>query len=269
MPNHEDLSLFEMPDQVQFDPTPIAAQAQARYEASRDAGDIQPASTIISPAERLHIMHDIEGFYPTNNHELTRSFAIKDFRQTPVGAAGYLNEILLHQRKTTKAEDPTAALKSVVNEMAGYASKARIDITSLRGFQQELNDHGAANNLVAIKRVGPVTGVGQFVRQHDLALLASKGPAALPFNPLKALTTRNAYDAYTASQPSPAVRDRIDVVLSTVRLWEAQEVVADMVEEQSKRFKFWTENLIDSKRHSAARGAAHTALTALGVTPPR
>ncbi len=265
---HEQPALFELADELPvpvFDPTAIADQAQKRYEATKDPSDMvaQP----MDQAERLLVMHDIAGFLPSNNHELSRAFAIKDYRDTPSGTAGYLNDILLHQMKTPKAEEPGAALLSIVSEMEGYAAKARADKTALRTMEQELQDAEGTNSLVTLDKTGVATGIGQFVRRHDLILTArSGGKAELPFNPLKALPARNAYDVYTASQPSAVVQARINEVMSSVRLWQANAMIGDLIDEQSARFKFWAESISDAKRHAVARGAAHTALTRLGVT---
>ena len=266
---YEHPTLFEMAHELPvpaFDSAAVAEQAQKRYEAQRDPEDIQSEALPMDQAERLRVVHDIAGFYPTNNHELNRAFAIKDYSDTASGTAGYLNHILLHQMKTPKAEDPGAALRSVVSEMERYASKARADKTALLTFESELRDNQELSPLVSLRNASIATGIGQFVRQHDLSLVAeSGGKAELPFNPLKALPVRNAYDVYSNSQPPAIVEARINEVLSNVRLWQANAIISVMIDEQTARFKFWAENISDARRHSIARGAASTALTRLGV----
>lgn len=268
--SHEQPSLFEMADELPipvFDPTAIAEHAQQRYEASKDPADTASEARPMGQAERLLVVHDLLGFYPGNNHELNRAFAIKDHRGTPYGTAGYLNEILLHQMKTPKSEAPGAALLSIVSEMESYASKAKLDKTSLRTLEEEVNDSEDLSSLTSMSKTGANTGLGQFVRRHDIELVARTGnPAVLPFNPLEATAKRNGFDYYTASQPSVMVQARIEEVMSSVRLWQAKAMIEEMIDEQSARFKFWAECLSDAKRHSIARGAAHTALTRLGVT---
>lgn len=277
MSSHEQPPLFEIAAEVPvvYDPTPSAFEAQARYERQKmaEAADSldEPQPQTVGQAERLHIMHDVAGFYPTNGDELTRAFAIKDFRETPAGVAGYLNEILHHQMKTPKAEVPAAALRSVVSEMAGYATKARADKTALQTLRQELQASRDTNVLHSLKQVGLATGIGQLVRQLDLRQVASTDDLLpLPFNPLRGTgkSTRTAFDPYTASQPTPEVRQRIDQVMGTFRLWQAREIIAELVDEQSLRFNFWTENINGARRHGAARAVAYNALQRLGITPP-
>ena len=276
MNSYEQSPLFEiaMEVPVSYDPTASVEEAKARYERQKmvEADTFaEPEPQAVGQAERLHIVHDVAGFYPTNGDELTRAFAIKDFKETPAGVAGYLNEILLHQMKTPKAVVPAAALLSVVSEMAGYATKARADKTALLTLRQELQAARDSNSLNSLKQVGVATGLGQFVRQLDLRQVALTGDISqLPFNPLRGTgaSRRTAFDPYTASNPTPDVRRRIDHVVGSVRLWQARVIIAELVDEQSQRFDFWTENIDDARRHGAARAAAYGALTRLGLTPP-
>lgn len=273
MSSHEQPPLFEMADEapMAIDLDVIAREAQARYERQKSS-DYEPQPQPIGQAERLHVMHDVAQFYPTNGSELSLAFAIKDIKETPAGVAGYLNEILLHQMKTPNSAVPARALFSIVSEMAGYAGKARADQTALQTMQTELAASRDSSPLQSLKQAGIATGLGQYVRQHDLHQVAQMGDSSeLPFNPLMGSATskkRTAFDPYTASQPAPEVRQRIDQVTGTVRLWQARDIITELVDEQSRRFTFWTENIKDAQRHGAARAVAQTALNQLGITPP-
>lgn len=274
MPSYDQPPLFEMATEPPFmiDLDVIAREAQARYERQNASAPVEPQPQAIGQAERLHIMHDVSQFYPTNGSELSLAFAIKDIKDSPAGVAGYLNEILLHQMKTPKAEVPARALLSIVSEMAGYASKARADKTALQTMREELAANRDSSPLQSLKQAGVATGLGQYVRQLDLRQVAQTGDSSkLPFNPLRGsgASKRTAFDPYTASQPTPEVRQRIDQVTGTARLWQAREIINELVDEQSQRFTFWAENINDARRHAAARAAAYSALKQLGMTPPK
>ncbi len=112
--------------------------------------------------ERLRVVRDVAGFYPTTHGELTIATDLKDRLDTVAGCAGYLNGILLHQLNAN-TEDPEAAVRSVTNQIVGYAGKARADkffLTELdREMRESQTDHRAAMGSAELH-----SGLGQFVR---------------------------------------------------------------------------------------------------------
>ncbi len=225
--------------------------------------------------QRLLAVQSAAGFFPTTRRELHEAMTLFDYAHKPAGAAGHLNEILLHQQKA-QTHDPTAAVRSVVSEYAAYAKKARNDEAQQRTLREEMGD--VSGNVLrslgnAVVRAGLHTGIGQLVRFHDLRAIAH-GSKDVPtgFSPLDGLGNKRstgkkepAADPYTILQPDAIVRSRIDDVLKTTRLWGGRLLVVAAQDDQANRRAFWTERLKESRSHLSARLIADAALENLSV----
>lgn len=233
------------------------------------ASDVDMAShalPAIDVYDRLAVVKDTAGFLPTTRGELTEAMSLLSFQEVPGGAAAHLNEILLHQKRSASV-DPQAAVRSVTNQYAGYARKARYDLTALTTLREELEE-STGNPLTSVKEAGAVTGLGQLARYKDITSLAgARDPDKFPFPPLYngADNKRNAFDPYTAAQPDPLARERIVTVARAERLWHGRALVRGAIEDQQARFSFWVDRLQEARQHGAAKPVAAVALQNLGV----
>lgn len=237
---------------------------------------MQPAGyelTEIGVAERLTTMRNVAGFYPTSSRELTEGMTLLDYIEKPAGAAGHLNEILIHQQKSVST-DPAAAVRSVTVEFGDYAKKARADGSKLVELRTTIADMTQVHPFSALakEQSSLLDGAGQLVREHDLDLLSQNAaPPVLTVDPLRGWVrggpTPNAYDRYTAGQPDAETAARISKVLGRIRFHEAPDLIETALEGQRSRYRFWVERLQESRAHHSARPLARTILTQLGVEP--
>lgn len=237
--------------------------------------DVSTALPMEDP-ERLLVAHDVAGFYPTTHRELTVVTDLKDMLSTEAGGAILLGTIYGHQKKAA-TDDPAAAVRAVTREMSAYALKARADLTALLSLEEELDGKGTDKRRLMGKMdlpTGPMSGVGQFVREYDLNLLADPLVSEdLPFDPLKGHTRADdnradAFDRYTAAAPSPEVRQRIESVLETTSLGRARARLEPAIEGQQSRGRFWSNRLMEAQYNRDARPIAAKALDSLGYAPP-
>jgi len=69
--------------------------------------------------DKTEILQHSSGFVPQSPRELNEAFSLLSFDPVKhAGAAGHLNEILVHQQYAT-TENPQKAVRSVVKEYAG------------------------------------------------------------------------------------------------------------------------------------------------------
>jgi hypothetical protein len=220
----------------------------------------------VGPFERLEDLRATAGFYATSNRELNEGFSILAFNHHPGGAAAHIAEILGHQQ-TANTADPQAAARKVTNEYAKYANKARADKTALLGLQEEVFDSVITDTRRSLHDIRAVTGLGQFIRFHDLNRLAtSKDASKFPFSPLGNPKAPEAFDPYTAAQPEKLVHQRIEAIARTIPVWQSRNVIGKAVEDQEQRFAFWTKALDEIREHvPAVRPVAYAALQSLGI----
>jgi hypothetical protein len=226
--------------------------------------------------ERLDTLRKTRGFMPTSLGEGNEAFALLSYIDTSAGSAGHVNEILQHQIKhkekqeregrEVKIEDPTAAVRSVTNEYAGYALRARTDVTALSALQTELADIQHANPFLSLRELNLQNGIRQLVRFVDLSNLAAGRPVDIRPFIIRADKRRSALDPYIIPEPSREMLAHMDSVLGNTRLWQARRLVQPAINDQSNRRDFWTERVVELDKHIAARPIARRALRALGVT---
>lgn len=286
-PEHEQPSLFDQSLEIPFDPQSVAEAVHQGVlanphqpvtkqpsEAAIDQGWGETAAepeVVASPEqihtlERLLIVGEEEGFYPTSRRELNEAFNLRSFRETPGGAAKHLAEVSAHQVKHNAS--PREAVRSIANEYFGYARRARTDKTNLLTLQEEVSDLSQHNRLETVKTSMISTGLGQLVRYIDLKKLAhTQDFSQFDVTVLRGYDREHndAFDNYVSSEPSKEMTAHIESVISSMRLWQLSETVDAAITEQSKRFEFWVECLKESRRHSVARPIAYNALISLGI----
>lgn len=240
---------------------------QQEFSFPRPTPEAAEGLPTVGPFERLEDLHAAAGFYATSSRELNEGFSILAFAHRPGGAAKHIAEILSHQN-SADTDDPQAAARKVTNEYAKYAHKARADKTALLGLQEEIFDPVINDARRSLYNMRAITGLGQFIRFHDLNRLAtSKDVGEFPFLPLgNTAKTPDAFDPYTAAQPDKLVRQRIEVIARTIPVWQARNVIGSALEDQQSRFAFWTKALSEIREHvPAVRPVAYAALQSLGI----
>ncbi len=218
---------------------------------------------------RIRVLRGTHGFMPTSEGEANEAYSLLSFISVPGGAAKHLNEILRHQtsdsKKQVNTKDPTAAVRSVTSEYAGYAHKARADAFHLSALREELTQLGPDSEFKTLKSAHIQSGIPQFVRYVDLRRLADDGTVAIEPFARRSDGRRGALDPYTIAEPSPHMKQHIEVAAGSVRVWQARKMIGATISEQQHRKTFWVDRLHEARAHIVARPVAANALKALGL----
>lgn len=220
---------------------------------------------------RMRVVQENYGFFPTIQEELNRAVGIIPFLDSKtLKGARYLNEILIHQNKS-RTRRPQAAVISVVEKCANFATQASQDATILKEFHDLVSEE-YMNPRVSLKEeaVGELA-VSRIVRFVDLRAFASAGsigkqdfrPLSRQFGVVGSLSEGVFFDQYTHPRPSAAVAERIDTVATTTAVKDLRTLVPEAIHDQDARFAFWRNRLEEFQGHSAARGTAVAALARL------
>jgi hypothetical protein len=234
-------------------------QEQVSLHTDSTAPEEQNDLETIGRLQRLEIMKQDHGFYPTSLRELSEAFTVTAFDTKRGGAAKHLAEIARHQEKYDA--DPVKAAVSVTTEFGLYAQQARTDATALLQLKDELSVPDAHQFSAAEPLM--VTGRGLVARFIDLKELAAlKGAGNSEFDPLTVVS------GYRGDQPTAQMAAHIRNQLKGLRLAEAKAVVDGAVSDQRARFDFWTQQVAAIRRHNtgASRIVATNILNKLHAT---
>ncbi|HMQ96125.1 MAG TPA: hypothetical protein PKD19_02795 [Candidatus Saccharibacteria bacterium] len=95
--------------------------------------------------EHLRVMLEEHGFIPTSNEELSMAYSIHSVYERHLGAASYLNRILLHQNKSV-SQNPREALFKKVDNTAGYICGSKNALAAFDGIIDRTLNSPFTNN---------------------------------------------------------------------------------------------------------------------------
>lgn len=204
--------------------------------------------------DRLEMVHGELGFIPHSMSELNYAMLGLDNRDVPGGYARHLNEVLLHQKKSI-SEDPTAALRSIVRKVKGFASTVRGDKTMLLQIQEELQDSLGVHNFLELNSLHNLSKWrDQPSTKRGLGLISRE-----------ILVGQALQDKTMPNLDQVADEDAIEHVLGSIRVYEASNAITSAIEHSDARFAFWVECLESAKDHTVVRPLAFQALASLGI----
>lgn len=204
--------------------------------------------------DRLVMVHGELGFTPHSMQELNYATLALDNRDLPGGYARFLNEVLLHQKKSV-SKDPTAALRSIVSKVKAFAETTRGDKTMLLQIQEELRESLGVHNFIGINTVRSLEDwENQPATKRGLGLISRQLAVS------EALQKQEMINL-----DSVADNDAIQEMMEHARVFEANDAANGALEQADARFMFWAECLEGAKDHMVVRPMAFQALRSLGV----
>lgn len=220
----------------------------------------------IARLDRLQIVKETQGFYPTSLRELSEVFTALDFSEKPGGVAKHLVEIARHQVKHDA--DPVKAAVRVTTEYAGYAQNARNNLTGLLQNRQEIA--GSLQNPLSSAAGMLVTRPGLSVRFADINHLAhARSIDAIGHYPLARYAQGHAesLQGYVMQTPPRHFAEYVQERLGKLRVYEAKSLVEAAIADRAAAQKFWGTQLEAIARHNtgAPRVVARGALEKLGL----
>lgn len=256
---------------------PITELIPAAPAAATDRGlpvdiDTVETASAFGSAEvlnRVRTMRDTQGFYPTSEGEANEGFSLLSFLDKPGATAKHLHEIQLRQinaqRKPGSTADPAATIRAITQEYAGYAARARLDLSAIQQMGNELKLIQHVSKFVSLQTAGVESGIAQLTRFLDLRRLADEGVYSIPPFVRRKDGRRSALDPYTRAEPDAATREHLDRAAASVRIWQAEQLLPTLIADQKARKDFWVSRLVEAKQHMLARPVAASALAHLGV----
>ena len=220
----------------------------------------------IARLDRLQIVKETQGFYPTSLRELSEVFTALDYAERPGGIARHLAEIARHQVK--HEADPVKAAVRITTEYAQYARQARNNLTGLLQNRQEVAD--SAQNPFCSAAGLLITRPGLAVRFADIDHLArTQSIDAIGHYPLIRYTQGHAeaMQGYVMQDPPRHFAEYIKGRLGKIRVYEAKSLVDAAISDRAAAQRFWSKQLEAIAQHStgAPRVVAKGALEKLGL----
>lgn len=204
--------------------------------------------------DRLVMVKGELGFIPHSMAELNYATLALDNRDVPGGYARFLNEVLLHQQKSIST-DPSAALRSIITKVKGFASTTKGDKTMLLQIQEELQGSLGVHNFIELSSMSSLRGW-----EHQPGTKRGLGLMSRQLIVDQALQEHKMVDLDTVADD-----DIIDYVLKHTRVYEANAGINAALEQGEARFAFWADCLEGAKNHLVVRPIAIQALRSLGV----
>lgn len=203
-----------------------------------------------SQRERLQTVIELDKFIPQSNRELNLAVGQIENREKPLGFARYLNEVLLHQKKSV-SEDPEAALRKIIAEIAGFIDSSVGNITSLELLIQD--DLGSEQLETVRNSLGSADWRAQPMTRRALDLITRQ------------LRVREQLADDEEGKRIDVGRsddDEIAEVCKSMRRHEAVRAAKAIIEQQRARSEFWRQALRDSRLHMVTQPLAAKALEA-------
>lgn len=193
-----------------------------------------------SLSERLESFYTQTGFYPHTNRELSLANGAISSSSRPGKFAHYLNDVLLHQMKSS-SKRPESAVDTIVKEVRGFSRSAEADRSFIREIWDDLEDAQPTDTLDIFFR-------------DDWKLQSST------MRGLTDLTRRIQISHLLPSDKDKKIEDlvneeRIETTLVGVTGLEAKRYLNDLLAEEVEREDFWNEHLRAARLHMVANHA--------------
>lgn len=230
-----------------------ASQQEALF-GSPDGSEKEVRSSL----DRLEMVYEALGFIPHTKAELNDAMLALDNLEVTGGYARMLNEVLQHQHKA-ETKDATAALRSIVGRVKGYASTSKGDIGSLIAIREELQPYLGNQNFLELDDVSNLSGWSdQPLTKRGLGLIS------------RHLAVSDAIARHEMPLLDDAAKDpAIAELMASARIYEAADAADAGVEEANRRREFWIGRLQEATQHTVVRPMAFQALRSLGVEQER
>ncbi len=219
--------------------------------------EINPSDQI-NWQNRLNILGENYGFYPTSLAESTRAHMIIPFLEEPGKTAKHLNEVLIRSKR-----DPRA-VRSVVRTFGDYAIDAKVRTARLEDFRQEVeltNPHIRVEQAEEAREHPGLIDVLQF---HDILLAAESGDSgALRSKEVVKDGVKKQRTNYELDICNDALITVLTDPLQRIRIIDARDMAADAISSHTVRNEFWIERLVESRIHAVARPIAESLLAEL------
>ena len=204
------------------------------------------------------MVYEALGFIPHTKAELNDAMLALDNLEVTGGYARMLNEVLQHQHKA-ETKDATAALRSIVGRVKGYASTSKGDIGSLVAVREELQPYLGNQNFLELDDVSNLSGWSdQPLTKRGLGLIS------------RHLVVSDAIARHEMPLLDEVAKDpAIAELMASARVYEAADAADAGVEEANRRREFWIGRLQEATQHTVVRPMAFQALRSLGVEQER
>lgn len=245
--------------------------------------------------DRIMLLHDVAGFFPLTKLELHEAVNLVTFQDTPGKAARHLNEVLIHQQKST-SDDPKKAVQSKTSEYASFAIQAQTDGIKLGRLstvvqeiynpkllladclRDELLFNGVSQDDLD-ERILDTDGIRQLVRYIDMRRFFNSTPESKtrpPFERFPAYertrgeaVDRHVVDAFSQSNLLSALEDHILEEVESYPVGMMRHRLSEAVQDAAGREYFWVQMLQQTKAHSIAKPIAERALAHLSLNQTR
>ncbi len=211
--------------------------------------------------EKLTSVRENEGFYPVSKLELSSAQELIGAQEEfgPFAVVRHLQEVNWHQQKPhVKAEDPAAAVRSIVRGYGEFYGRARYDATMLQQLAVQLDEllridpRQSFSDFIKQSGIPLREGPAQFVRYFDLRLIAEQGDIhAAGFDSL-AVGAEVSTDPYT-NKPTEEGLARIADRTSTITTLRARDHLGEVAEAEQSRMKYWKTVLRRADAYRLAR----------------
>lgn len=239
------LPFFEATDldlrsgKVEDDEATVAAHATDMREPIADRPLTIP--------EKLVSVRENEGFYPVSKLELSSAQELIGAEEEfgPFAVVRHLQEVKWRQQKPhIKAEDPAAAVRSIVRTYGDFYGRARYDATMLQQLAAQLEEllridpKQPFSDFIEQSGIPLREGPAQFIRYFDLRLIAEQGDIhAAGFDSL-AVAAEVSTDPYT-NKPTKEGLARIADRTGTITTLRARDCLGEVVDAEQFRMKYW------------------------------
>lgn len=232
-----------------FDLPPSATNTE-KGSAEEGGGDVR------NDFDRLSIVHGELGFIPHSRAEMTHAMLVLDYREQPGGFAGYLNTVL-HRQINYEVEDPSAALRSIVSSIRGYAGSTKGDKTALLQIQDEVQPYAGVQNFLELTNINNLHGwEAQPGTKRGLGLISRQ-----------IRVTKGLNEGEWPGIDNHTSEEAIADLMVEARVYEALAAINDGMQQAGNRHEFWVDCLKQATRHMAVKPLAVEALKKLGVEP--
>lgn len=241
--------------------------------------------------DRIILLNDVAGFFPVTRPELHEAVNLVTFQDSPGKAARHLNEILIHQQKSS-SDSPKKAVQSKTSEYVSYALQAQRDGAKLGNLATVVQEIYNPKLLLADclrdelffdgvpeedidSRIIDTDGVRQLVRYIDMRRFFNSTPGSKtrpPFEKFPAYDRirgededRQIIDAFSQSSLVPTLEGYILEQVGSYPVGMMRRRLSEAVQDATSREFFWVQMLQQSKAHTIARPIAEKALEHLAL----
>jgi hypothetical protein len=240
--------------------SPSQEQLPFEIPQDEDVTSYEPVLDILDTVEKLRVMHDDPraGFLPTTHREKNQAVAVLDYLDNPHypgGVHDYLAEIYAHNKRLKHSSVAgTLAVQSVLYEFSDYGVAAHRDAQELLKLKVCIDD--TTNPHVSLSEVAAEHTSAQLnpallLRYQDIRRVAQDAFKGA-HDPLLTQEYRRhlgrgknkiVIDQYTSENPSEYMARYVADALELMTVGESRAAVTDAMQDQRRRFSFWSKVL--------------------------